>query len=215
MQHALPISSVLTWSFWLHLAESTSYEASHYALFSNLLSLHPSSVPIFFSAPCFQTHSVCVLPSMSKSKFHTQSHRQNYSFVYSNFYIFRQHIRRQKILDWMVTSIAKIQSPLNFLLNQILICYVDVPKYLNCVTFWKDLLSIFMSWFCPAFWWRRDSNIAFSVFTSRPTSLLASKFLCFSFWYIYYHPVDSHHQHRPAADVSHLISVPPSFPGLS
>jgi hypothetical protein len=32
-----------------------------------------------------------------------------------------------------------------------------------------------MSWFCPAFWWR-DSNLylVFSVFTSRPTSLLAS-----------------------------------------
>jgi hypothetical protein len=26
---------------------------------------------------------------------------------------------------------------------------------------------------------------------------------------------DSHHQHRPTADVSHLISVPPGFPGPS
>jgi hypothetical protein len=31
--------------------------------------------------------------------------------------------------------------------------------------------------------------------------------VCFSLWYLYYHPVDSHHQHRPTADSSHLIPV--------
>jgi hypothetical protein len=36
--------------------------------------------------------------------------------------------------------------------------FVTVPKYLNCATFSKDLLAIFMLWFCPAFWWC-DSNI--------------------------------------------------------
>jgi hypothetical protein len=33
--------------------------------------------------------------------------------------------------------------------------------------------------------------------------------------HLYYLSVDSHHQHRPEADVSHLISVPPGFPGPS
>jgi hypothetical protein len=31
----------------------------------------------------------------------------------------------------------------------------------------------------------------------------------FSLWYLCYHQVDTHHQHRPTADVFHLISVPP------
>jgi hypothetical protein len=54
-----------------------------------------------------------------------------------------------------------------------------VPKYLNCTTFLKHLLPIFVSWFWPVFWWQ-DSNqyLVFSVFTSRPTSLLASIKVC-------------------------------------
>jgi hypothetical protein len=41
--------------------------------------------------------------------------------------------------------------------------------------FSKDLLAIFTSWFCPAFWWREGSiYLVFSAFTSRPTFLLAS-----------------------------------------
>jgi hypothetical protein len=40
-------------------------------------------------------------------------------------------------------------------------------------------------------------------------------FLYFSLQYLCYFPVESHHQHTPEADVSHLISVPPGFPGPS
>jgi hypothetical protein len=35
---------------------------------------------------------------------------------------------------------------------------IVLPKYLNCATFSKHLLPVFMSWLCPAFWWR-DGNM--------------------------------------------------------
>jgi hypothetical protein len=36
--------------------------------------------------------------------------------------VFRQQMRRHKVVDWLVASITRIQSR-NFLMNQILICY--------------------------------------------------------------------------------------------
>jgi hypothetical protein len=71
MLNALPISSSLTCSFWLYLANNTSYEPPHYAVFSNLPSLHISSVQTFSSTPCSQTPSIYVLSLMSEIKFHT------------------------------------------------------------------------------------------------------------------------------------------------
>jgi hypothetical protein len=56
------------------IVQSTSYEAPHYAVFSNLLSLHLSLVQIFSSAPCFRTPSVYVPPLKSEPRFHT--HRE-------------------------------------------------------------------------------------------------------------------------------------------
>jgi hypothetical protein len=118
----------------------------------------------------------------------------------------------------MVASITRIQSLLNFVRNQVWFV-IFVPKYQNCDTFSKHLLALLMSRFCPAVWWRGSNirvHIASSVFTYRPTSLLATIKVSslFSLWYLCYNPVESHHQHISAAHVSHLISAPLVFMGL-
>jgi hypothetical protein len=51
-------------------------KAPHYTVFSNLLSLHLSSIQIFSSALCSQTPSVHVPPLMSEKMFHTHTERQ-------------------------------------------------------------------------------------------------------------------------------------------
>jgi hypothetical protein len=49
---ALTTSFTLTWSFQLYLVKSTSYEAPHYEVFSNIPSLNLSSAQIYSSVPC-------------------------------------------------------------------------------------------------------------------------------------------------------------------
>jgi hypothetical protein len=78
----------------------TSYESPHYAVFSNLLSLHLSSAQYSPQHPVLKHPQSTFLPYCRRPSFTLiQNHIQNYSFIYSNLYVFRQQTRRQKFLD--------------------------------------------------------------------------------------------------------------------
>jgi hypothetical protein len=67
-----------------------------------------------FSSTLFSNAlSLCSSLNVKDHVSHVQK-RQNYCFVYSNFYNFSQQARRWKILDWMVSGITWIQSQILF-----------------------------------------------------------------------------------------------------
>jgi hypothetical protein len=61
-------------SLQMYLAKSIIYEAPNYAVFSTLLSLHPSSIQILPSAP--SSVSLCSSLNVRGGKVHTQTQPQ-------------------------------------------------------------------------------------------------------------------------------------------
>jgi hypothetical protein len=56
--YSAPHPPWLDHSNYTYLAKNTSYEAPHYGVFFNLVSLHPSSIHVISSAAFSQTHSI-------------------------------------------------------------------------------------------------------------------------------------------------------------
>jgi hypothetical protein len=107
------------------------------------------------------------------TEFRTHTKRQqNHSLYILNFKF--SVLRRQDQRLWTKWQQSFPEFNLLLISSRIQFSFITVvPKDLNFATFSKDFLPVSKWWFCPAFWWR-DLTIVFSVFTSRPTLLLAS-----------------------------------------
>jgi hypothetical protein len=115
--------------------------------------------------------SASVAPSMWETSIHK---RQNYTSVYLILYIFLKQTQRQRILHQMIVSIPLPDFKLLLICSLMQLWFVTVvPINMNCSPLWKQLLSIFTLWFCPACsWWHMKVHFVFSTFTSQPISLL-------------------------------------------
>jgi hypothetical protein len=82
-------------------------------------------------------------------------------------------MRKQKVLDRMVASITRIQSPLHLFLNRIWFVTV-VPNYFKLWHIFKWFICYFHIKILTCILVNLQHDLVFFMFISRPTSLLAS-----------------------------------------